>query len=71
MHSSICLEYRFALHRDERETVHNFEGTVLACIVAAFEEHPEELSFEVNFSVCLVQYRRADSLLLPLFLLLQ
>lgn len=30
-----------------KDTVHNFEGTVLACIVAAFEENPDELCFEV------------------------
>ena len=31
-----------------KDTVHNFEGTVLGCIVAAFEENPTEIAFEVK-----------------------
>jgi hypothetical protein len=48
------LTCSFAVHRDAKEMVQRFEGTVLGCIIAAFAEATDEFMFKVSFRLILL-----------------
>ena len=44
-----CLDrFRFAKYREVRESVHNFEGCVAACITIAYEELLKEVGGKIH-----------------------